>query len=86
MSQFESHSDGTQEGDQVDRAEDVAAARDVAAAAVRGPGIADANPVLGPGRRPDAGPGCDLHTGGTQGAPDQLCIQAERDGPREPGG
>ena len=41
MSQFESHSDGTQVGDQVDRAEDVAAARDVAAAAVRAPGIAE---------------------------------------------
>jgi hypothetical protein len=41
MSQFEIHSDDAQEGDQSDRAEDVAAAKDVSLEDVRGPGIAD---------------------------------------------
>jgi hypothetical protein len=40
MSQFESHRDETQEGDQADRAEDLAAERDVSGTA-RAPGVAD---------------------------------------------
>src|SRR4029453_1662805 len=44
MSQFEIHSDDAQEGDQSDRAEDVAAAKDVSLEDVRGPGIADQLP------------------------------------------